>query len=90
MKDFRFPFVIDKVTGKPSVTLLFAYISFLVAVIAVGIMISKDTEIGTGAALMLFFGSIIMYRFRNLDKIKFSLKNQEIEIEDTPDTEESK
>ena len=88
MKDIGFPFAIDKATGRPSVTLFFAYVAFIISLVAVGYLLYKDVLAGTTAALMLFFGCAVLYKMRNLDKMKFDLQNRSFELEDTPDTKE--
>lgn len=87
MKDFEFPFAIDKVSKKPSVTLFFAYVSFLIALGVTIYLTVKDVIAGSVAALMLFFGCLLIYRMRQIDRFKFDLQNKSIEIEDTPDEE---
>lgn len=88
MKDIKLPFLIDGDSGKPSVTLMFAYISFVIACVVVAYLTYKDATAGSVGALTLFFGSLVIYRLRAIDKLKFSLKEQSFEIEDTPDTKE--
>jgi len=82
MKDFEFPFAIDKVSKKPSVTLFFAYVSFLIALGVTIYLTVKDVIAGSVAALMLFFGCLLMYRMRSIDKFKISIKDQSFEVED--------
>jgi hypothetical protein len=88
MKDFEFPFATDKATNKPSVTLFFAYVSFVVALIVVVYLTYRDVVAGAASALFLFFGSLVMYRIRNLDKIKLNMSERSVELEDTPDNED--
>lgn len=87
MKDFEFPFAKDKVTNKPSVTLLFAYVSFILATLACGYLLYKDAIAGTVSSLMLFFGTVIFYRMRRIDSFKFNLEEKSLEI-DGADKEE--
>lgn len=82
MKDFDFPLAVDKNTGKSSVSLFFVYITFMLALVAVGYTLATDAFIGTMAALALFFGCYILYRMRSLDKVKFDLANKSFELED--------
>ena len=82
MRDFEFPFAKDKTSGKSSVTLFFAYVSFLLATIVTGYLVYKDAIAGTVSALMLFFGCLLMYRLRQVDKFKISLSEQSLEVED--------
>lgn len=87
MKDFEFPFATDKTNGKPSVTLLFAYVAFLIAIGVTIYLTVKDVVAGSIASLMLFFGCLLMYRMRAIDKFKVNLQERSFEAEDTPDEE---
>lgn len=80
MKDFEFPFAIDKVNKKPSVTLFFAYVSFMLAIVIVVYLTYRDVLAGSVAALMLFFGSLLMYRLRRLDSFSIDLDDKEIKV----------
>lgn len=80
MKDFEFPFAIDKVTKKPSVTLFFAYVSFILSLVVVCYLTYRDVIAGSAAALMLFFGSLLMYRLRRLDSFSIDLDDKEIKV----------
>lgn len=88
MKDIKLPLAIDK-DGQPSVTLLFAYIAFILATLACGYLLYKDSLSGTVSALLLFFGTLVFYRMRKLDKVKFDLddKSFELDAEDGPSDE---
>lgn len=71
MKDFKFPFALDKTTGKPSITLFFAYVSFwqtftLIVISAFQI----DLLTALIASFVLFLICIFMYRQRGVDKLK--------------------
>ena len=90
MKDFEFPFAKDKTTGKSSATLFFAYVGFLIAGMSVMYLLNVDAIAGTIASLVLFFGSLVLYRLRQVDRLKVDLQNRSLEIEDLPDTEEKK
>jgi len=92
MKDFEFPFATDKVSGKPSVTLFFAYVSFLIAVGITIYLTIKDVIAGSVAALMLFFGCLLMYRLRKLDSFSIDFDDKEIKVNssDTATDEEEK
>lgn len=85
MKDFEFPFALDKVTGKSSATLFFAYVAFMVALLATGYLVYKDAIAGATSALMLFFGCLVLYKMRHLDKMKFDIEKRSLELEDIPD-----
>lgn len=84
------PFAHDPVKGRPSATLLFFYISFMVANLVV--MVSSTLMLVKGEYLtstmapmgMLVLG-FVFYRLRNLDKVKFDLNDQEIELSSNQD-----
>ena len=80
MRDFEFPFAKDKTSGKSSVTLFFAYVSFLLAAIVTGYLVYKDAIAGTVSALMLFFGCLLMYRLRRLDSFSIDLDDKQISV----------
>ena len=87
MKDFELPFAIDKVTKKPSVTLLFAYVAFILATLASGYLLYRDVIAGTVSCLTLFFGTLVFYRLRRLDKVKFDLDDKSFELESSGEEE---
>jgi hypothetical protein len=80
MKDFNFPFATDKVTNKPSVTLLFAYVSFLLSLGVIIYLTVKDVLAGSVGALMLFFGCLLMYRLRKLDSFSIDMDDRSISV----------
>lgn len=77
----RLPMAYDGTTKQPSVTLLFVYTAFMLCFGVVIYLAVKDAVAGTTAALMLFFGSLVIYRLRKLDKVKFSLTDKEITLD---------
>lgn len=80
MKDFNFPFATDKANNKPSVTLLFAYVSFILAVSIIIYLTVKDVIAGSAGALMLFFGCLLMYRLRRLDSFSVDIDDKSISV----------
>lgn len=87
MKDIKLPFAIDGKTGEPSVTLLFAYIAFILATLASSYLLYRDVVAGTVSSLTLFFGTLVFYRLRRLDKVKFDLDDKSFELESSEDKE---
>jgi hypothetical protein len=85
----RWPFLRDPTNGKPSVTLLFVYLTFIVSV---STLVASSwyprfippTMIGIGFWSL----SMVFYRLRKLDKAKIDLKNDSIDLEgdDKPET----
>lgn len=85
----RLPMAHDGTTGKPSVTLLFVYVAYIIAASIVIYLTVKDQIAGSAAALMFFFGCLIMYRIRHLDKIKVDLDDKSFDIEDNTSSKEN-
>lgn len=81
----RWPFLYDPVSKKPSVTLLFFYISYIVACITVFIsssmlIINKDYLTATYMPILMLFSGFVFYRLRRLDSIKINLRDQSIDL----------
>lgn len=82
----RWPFVHDPVKGKPSVTLLFFYLAFTIAILTVSssstMMIIKGQYLqATFMPLLMWFSAFVFYRLRRLDSVKINLQEQSVEIE---------
>lgn len=96
----RWPFVHDPVKGKPSVTLMFFYISYFTAAIAVIIsslllFIKDDPLLATIMPVLMLFSTFAFYRLRRLDRFKIDLENKSIDLfgdanESTEDEEDYK
>lgn len=85
-KGVKFPFAYDAISGKPSVTLLFAYITFVVMMFSlIGLHIYKQILQATLVSILVWVLAVVFYRLRELDKVKINLKDQSIDLEDTPD-----
>lgn len=77
----------DPVTGKPSVTLMFFFISFLIATIinvasSTLLLIKGDYLTATFAPGVSALAGFVFYRLRELDKIKIDFAHKSIEITD--------
>lgn len=79
MKNWKLPLAVDS-TGSPSATLLFAYVSFILAIAVTIYLFQKDAIAGGLSALMLFFGCLLMYRLRRLDNFSIDLDDREIKV----------
>lgn len=80
-----FPFVHDPTTKQPSVTLMFFYLSFMLAlgiitVSSVAQLIKGENVMATVMPMMLAVVGFIFYRLRNLDRVKIDLDDKEIEL----------
>lgn len=80
-----FPAAYDKQIGGPSVSLLFAHISFYIAAVSTGILIAKDTTAGTIAAATLAGLYFVFYMLRRLTKAKLDLDDRSIDLENSED-----
>ncbi len=87
----RLPFAYDPESDKPSVTLMFFWItSFLSVVSLVLLHLKLVTYTATGMSLGFVLIAFVMYRLRKLDKVKIDLDDQSIELENDNKTEEEK
>lgn len=89
----RWPFVHDPVKGKPSVTLLFFYISFTIATITVStssilMLIKGDYLSATFMPMLMMFSGFIFYRMRRLDSVKINLQERSIDLDGGDDGKE--
>lgn len=80
-------FIIDPITGKPSVTLYFFFISFCIATLinvtsSVFLILKGDYLTATYAPGAAVLAGFMFYRLRELDKIKIDLANRSIELTD--------
>lgn len=87
-KGVKLPYAHDPVTGKPSITLLFPYLTFVIAVMSVGYLHFKPTAIiATLASLMFWVASVIFYMIRKLHKAEFDLDDNKISLESSKDND---
>jgi hypothetical protein len=80
------PFVHDPVKEKPSVTLLFFYISFCLAAIFVSIssvmlIIDKSYVLAAAYPVVMMYSGFIFYRLRRLDSVKINLEEKSIDFD---------
>jgi len=82
VKGWHFPFAFDPRTQKPSITLLFPYITFVLSVISVIALHFKPTLIiATTTTLVFWAVSVVFYMLRKLSKAKFDLDDKSFELE---------
>ena len=65
----------------PSVSLLFAHVSFYVAITAIIYLIIKDQNLGTLAAMIFAALYFIFYMLRRLTKAKIDLDDRSLDLE---------
>lgn len=76
------PFAFNAVNGQPSVTLLFAHITFILAAISTIVLHFKtDLIIATTTSIIFWVLAVIFYRLGKLDSAKIDLSKKSIELE---------
>jgi hypothetical protein len=79
VSNWKLPLLIDS-NGKPSITALFAYISFIQAVCLI-IYLARDSALsGVIAGLVLFFVCLFIYRLRRLDSFEIDVDDKSIKV----------
>lgn len=77
--------------GKPSITLLFTYISFIAVLLSIiYIHVFPDKLSPTSMTITTWVISLVLYKMRMIDKMKFSAKDQSFELDAEDSTEETK
>jgi membrane protein YdbS with pleckstrin-like domain len=75
---------LDNQTNKPSITLTYSIMSFLVAIVSVAArhwFVFSWTA--TSAAIILWFLSTVLYIIRKINKASFDVDDKEFSIENT-------
>ena len=75
------PMARDAVPGKPSVSLLFAYVSFCGAFMANSILTYKDPSLGSVGFIVFFTLCMVFYLIRRLKKFSADLDDKSINLE---------
>lgn len=85
-KGIPFWYAHDGSTGEPSITLFFAYTTFILT-FASAILLHIFPDLLNASVYTLIFWVIafVFYRLRKLDKIKIDLDDREIELEGSDD-----
>lgn len=82
IKGMHLPFAHDPVTGKPSVTLLFPYLTFVITVISIIALHFKPSLVFATSMCIIFWAlSVVFYMLRKLSKAKFDLDNKSLELD---------
>lgn len=87
------PFVHDPQRREPSVTLMFFYITFVLAITTVAgtsilMCLKGDYLTATIMPTMLLGLGFVFYRLRNLDQVKIDFDDREIELSDHSNSDE--
>lgn len=81
IEGLHLPFVHDPVSGKPSITLLFPYFTFLIAVVSiVASHFYTGMIIATWTSIFFWVISVVFYMIRKLHKSKINLEEKSIEL----------
>jgi hypothetical protein len=85
---FYVPYFHDPVSNKPSVTMTFAYITFVLACISV-IMLHRDSTnlSATWTAIGFWASATVLYMIREINKLKVDLDDREVSINEDEEDE---
>lgn len=79
----KLPLAADPETNKPSITLLFYWVTCFISICSLIALQFFDallkSTLTTGLFVIIGF---IMYRLRKLDKVKIDIKNESVDLED--------
>lgn len=80
-KGLYIPHAFDPTTGRPSIRLLFAFVSYLAALISI-VLLHRDSAllIPTAVSIGFFAFCIIMTLFREVDKLTVDAKERSFSI----------
>lgn len=77
----KLPFVYDGATKQPSITLMFAYITFILALVSTILLHIFDNLLtATVTSICFWVIAYVLYRIRKLDKAKIDLDDRSIEF----------
>jgi cbb3-type cytochrome oxidase subunit 3 len=78
----RWPYLHDPVNKKPSITLLFPYITFVIAAISLLLLhIWPSMLVATAMSIFMWALATVFYMLRKLTKAKFDLENKSFELD---------
>jgi hypothetical protein len=81
------PFVHDGSTKKPSITIAFAYVSYLMVVISVVCLHFKPELLtATLTTISVWLAAVVFYMLRKLTKAKVDLDDRSFELDGGDDT----
>ena len=79
----KLPMAFDPVGGKPSVTLLFAYVMFTLTFMGCAVLLVQNPTIGTGASFIVWVTAMVFYLLRRLTRAKIDFDDRSIDLRDT-------
>ena len=78
----KLPFIHDPVSKKPSITLLFPYITFVLAFVStIFLHFFPSVFLATTTSIVFWVLSVVFYQIRKLQKAKFDLDDKSIELD---------
>ncbi len=78
----RLPFIYDPSTNGPSITLMFPYITFLLAILStIALHFKVELFVATSTTLMFWLVSTILYMIRRITKAKIDLDDKSVELD---------
>jgi len=86
----HFPFALDPRTNKPSITLMFPYITFVIMIISLISLHFKPTLlIATTMSIVIWAMATVFYMIRKLNSAKINLEEKSFELEGEEDDEDN-
>lgn len=84
------PFLLDPTTNKPSITLMFAYMTFTLAICStIGLHWNVNFLTASITSILFWMVATIFYMIRKLNKAKLDLDDKSIELENDSTEKES-
>ncbi len=84
------PYGYDPETNKPSITLMFFWITSFLSIISLILLhFALVSYLATGYSLLFVFGAFVMYRIRKLDKVKINVDEKSIELDNNEKKDEN-
>lgn len=81
-RGLRLPFIYDAASKKPSVTVMFTYLTFLIsAASVVALHFYPSLIIATTTSIIFWLVATVLYLLRKLQKASFDLKEQTFSLE---------
>lgn len=90
VKGVHWPFAHDPVTGKPSITLMYSYVTFMIACASIGAA-HYNVRYIPATIISIFFWviAVVFYMIRKLNKAKIDLQNKSLELDNDDDKKPS-
>lgn len=81
-KGVKLPYGYDPVTKQPSITILFPYITFVIACISVILLhIFEGMLVAAATSIFFWASAVIFYLLRKLEKASIDFNNRKISLD---------